>query len=69
MTKATIALIAGLAVVIVGILVWITVDRDGTAEQGQGSLGAPPRFDTTGGQEMRPRWGQQQGASHDTPQN
>lgn len=69
MTRTTIALTAVFAVVVVGVLLWITVDRAGPAEQGRESLGTPPRFDTTGGQEMRPRWGQQQGASHDAPQN
>lgn len=72
MTRQSKTLIIVIAVVIVGaigVILWTVTDRGSPAESSRESPGAPQQFDTTGGQEMRPRWGQQEGAAHDEPQD
>jgi hypothetical protein len=56
--KHPIALVVGTVIVMavfVGVAVWVVTD-DGQSAAGQQIQTAPPEFDTTGGQEMRPRW-------------
>lgn len=51
---------------LVSVAMWLVPDRDQPAEE-QAIPPTPPQFDTTGGQEMRPRWNDQEGASDGTP--
>ena len=65
------ALIVPIVVVIaivLGVVVWLSTDQ-GQPALAQASRPTPPQFDTTGGQEMRPRWNEQEGASSGTPNN
>jgi hypothetical protein len=54
--------------ILLGVVVWLFTDQ-GQLAVGQTSRPNPPQFDTTGGQEMRPRWNEQEGASSGTPNN
>lgn len=66
MTRQHILLIVVIAFVgAIGVVIWIADDRPRPASTDIPD--AAQRFDTTGGQEMRPRWNSQEGAEHDTP--
>ena len=66
MTRQHIFLVVAIAVVgAIGVVIWIADDRSLPASSEIPD--AAQRFDTTGGQEMRPRWNSQEGADDDTP--
>ncbi|WP_235911872.1 hypothetical protein [Mesorhizobium xinjiangense] len=69
--KHPIALIVATLIVIavlIGVAVWVVTDQGQPAESHKIQT-APPEFDTTGGQEMQPRWNGREGASSGTPNN
>jgi Ti type entry exclusion protein TrbK len=59
-----IIVIAALVVTVVGAGagLWIVSSRENATESGREFFSAPRDYDTTGGQEMRPRWGDQERA-------
>ena len=57
-----------IAIVIIGITIWLQTQQQ-SAPASVGAVEAPRQFDTTGGQEMRPRWDNSGGQSHDTTGN
>lgn len=61
------ALIIAAIIVVVGIAVtlWIVMSPAGTPEPAAPAATAPQQFDTTGGQEMRPRWRAQEEQGND----
>lgn len=62
MNRGVVIIVGAFVVVIVGIVVWQVVLPFGATSPGVGtSVPAPRKFDTTGGQEMRPRWHRQEG--------
>ena len=52
----TLIIIATIAVVVVAVTVWIAIRPADDAGQAATPAPAPQRFDTTSGQEMKPRW-------------
>lgn len=62
-----IILIIAAIIVVVGIAVtfWIVMGPARTPEPTAPAATVPQQFDTTGGQEMRPRWNSQDGQSND----
>ncbi|WP_162936539.1 entry exclusion protein TrbK [Pannonibacter phragmitetus] len=64
-------IIVAAATVIVGIAVaiWFVANLGGEPDRGRRPLDTPPEYDTTGGQEMRPRWGNGEGQGDETPDN
>lgn len=44
------------AIVVIGITIWFQMQPAGSSATPAGTVDAPPQYDTTGGQEMRPRW-------------
>lgn len=62
-----IVLIIAAIIVVVGIAVTfsIVMGPAGTPEPAAPAATAPQQFDTTGGQEMRPRWGAQEEQGND----
>jgi hypothetical protein len=54
-------------IVVIGITVtfWIMRDPSGTPHPTEPGVAAPQQFDTTGGQQMRPRWNQREGQGDD----
>lgn len=61
------ALIIAAIIVVVGIAVtfWIVLGPADTPEPTAPTTTAPQQFDTTGGQEKRPRWGAQEEQGND----
>ena len=67
MTRHPIVLaIAAVVCIAIGITIWFVAVGEKAAVT---NLPGPPqpRYDITGGQEMRPRWDNQEGAGHDAP--
>lgn len=64
-----IIIIATLIVVLaIGVTIWLSSgNRDAPLPAGE--TAAPPQFDTTGGQEMRPRWSNGGGQADDAGGN
>lgn len=65
-----IALLAAAVIAIIGIIgiigvFWTASSRTDTSEPDPTGVAAPPLFDTTGGQAMRPRWNQGEGQGDD----
>ena len=52
----TLIIIATIAVVVVAVTVWIAIRPADDVGQAATPAPAPQRFDTTSGQEMKPRW-------------
>ena len=52
----TLIIIATIAVVVVAVTVWIAIRPADEFGQAEAPAPAPQRFDTTSGQEMKPRW-------------
>lgn len=70
MSRQSIILVAIIIMVVSGITLWISFARQGSSEEAREFPGAPRQFDTTGGQEMRPRWNSQgEGTNDGTPAN
>ena len=67
MSRQSIILVAFIIVVAGGITLWIKFARQGSSEEAREFLAAPRQFDTTGGQEMRPRWSNQEESRDDAP--
>lgn len=71
MTRHSVFLLIAIGMVIIGaacVAVWFVADQ-GPLADGREIQPTPHQYDTTGGQEMRPRWNSQEGASHDSPNN
>jgi Ti type entry exclusion protein TrbK len=69
--RHSVVLIIAIIIVITGAAsaaLWLVTDRRETAEHVK-ILPAPQQYDTTGGQEMRPRWNSQEDAGNATTNN
>ncbi|WP_295807584.1 entry exclusion protein TrbK [uncultured Nitratireductor sp.] len=64
-------LIIAAATVIVGIAVavWVVPNLGGAPDRARRPLDTPPEYDTTGGQEMRPRWNNGKGQGNEATGN
>jgi hypothetical protein len=56
------------AIVAIGIMIWFNV-RQVPPPGSIGATGSPQHYNTTGGQEMRPRWNSGEGQTDDTAGN
>lgn len=56
--------LAASVVVIIAIIVWLRVQQEGPPAP-TGAADAPRQYDTTGGQEIRPRWDNSGGQADD----
>ena len=54
--RITIIAILAIAVIAIGASLWISGNRPASSEAARDFLSAPKDYDTSGGQEMRPRW-------------
>lgn len=68
MIRAVIIVASSIAIVVIGITIWLQTQPQ-SAPASAGAVEAPRQFDTTGGQEMRPRWDSGGGQSHDAAGN
>ncbi|ODT13749.1 MAG: hypothetical protein ABS35_37005 [Kaistia sp. SCN 65-12] len=68
MRKTIILATVLVAFVAIGVTIWFRVQGQ-TSPMPIGAGYAPGKHDTTGGQEMRPRWDSSEGQSHDAPSN
>ena len=57
----TLIIIATIAVVVVAVTVWIAIRPSDEIGQAATLAPAPQKFDTTSGQEMKPRWNAPEG--------
>jgi hypothetical protein len=65
--RIVIVAVTVVAVVAIGITIWVR-SQPVNAPAPAGAIDAPRQYDTTGGQEMRPRW-DSGGQVHDAPGN
>lgn len=56
MSRTLIIVATVIVVVVAAVTVWIAIDPSDDAGQAETPAPAPQRFDTTSGQEMKPRW-------------
>lgn len=68
MKRIVIIAAAVVAFVVIGITIWFQVQGQ-TLSATFGAGAAPQQYDTTGGQEMRPRWHSSEGQSDDAVGN
>ncbi|MFC3721908.1 DUF2749 domain-containing protein [Neoaquamicrobium sediminum] len=69
MIRIAVVVLACTALVWIGISIWFAADGGRQAERAGESLDGPRQFDTTGGQEMRPRWGDGEGQGDEATEN
>ena len=62
--RVIIIVASSVAIVVIGFTIWFQTQQQ-SAPASAGAVVAPRQFDTTGGQEMRPRWDNSGGQSHD----
>jgi len=63
-------IVVAIAVVIsIGVTVWIAQNPADAPASAAPATVAPPQFDTTGGQEMRPRWDTSEEQGNDAAEN
>lgn len=61
--KVVVIVASSIAILVIGITIWLQTQQQ-SAPASAGAVEAPRHFDTTGGQDMRPRW-DSEGQSHD----
>ena len=61
MTRILVVVLACTALVWIGLSIWFASNGGQQPDREGGLLEGPRQFDTTGGQEMRPRWGNGEG--------
>ena len=66
--RVVIIVASSIAIVVIGITVWFQTQEQ-SAPAPAGAVEVPRQYDTTGGQEMRPRWGSSEGQSDDATGN
>lgn len=69
MIRIVVVIFASIAFVMIGLAIWFA---PGTGDESSGAgdlFEAPRQFDTTGGQEMRPRWGEGEGQGDEAAGN
>lgn len=65
--RVVVIVASSIAILVIGITIWLQTQQSAPASAG--AVQAPRRLDTTGGQEMRPRWDNSGGQSHDATGN
>lgn len=68
--RIVIVVVTLVAIVMIGITIWFQTRGSASNPPAQtGAVEAPRQYDTTGGQEMRPRWDSSGGQSDDAAGN
>ena len=68
MTRILVVVLACTALVWIGLSIWFA-SNGGQPDRAGDLLEGPRQFDTTGGQEMRPRWGNGEGQGDEATGN
>lgn len=66
--KIIVIVVSPVAIFVIGITIWFQTQQPGSPSPA-GAVEAPRQYDTTGGQEMRPRWDSSGGQSNDAAGN
>lgn len=69
MTRTLTIVAACTGLIAIGLVVWLISDSGGQSERALEFFNAPAQLDTTGGQEMRPRWGDGEGQGDEATEN
>jgi|TARA_R100001129_G_scaffold186522_1_gene178617 Ti type entry exclusion protein TrbK len=68
-TRTLIIVAAATVVVGIAVAIWFVPNLGGAPDGARRVLDTPTDYDTTGGQEMRPRWGNGEGQGDEAPEN
>ncbi|MCO6388684.1 MULTISPECIES: entry exclusion protein TrbK [Phyllobacteriaceae] len=69
MTRTLIIVAAATVIVGIAVAIWVVPNLGGEPDRARRVLDRPTEYDTTGGQEMRPRWGNGEGQGDEAPEN
>lgn len=69
MTRILVVVLACTALVWIGLSIWFSSNGGQQPDRAGDFLESPRQFDTTGGQEMRPRWGDEEGQGDEAAGN
>ena len=69
MTRTLIIVAAATVIVGIFLAIWFVPNPGGEPDRARTTLDTPTEYDTTGGQEMRPRWGNGEGQGDEAPGN
>ncbi|MHA7882140.1 entry exclusion protein TrbK [Nitratireductor rhodophyticola] len=69
MTRTTIIVAAATVTVGIAVAIWFVPNSGEEPDRAHRFLDTPSEHDTTGGQEMRPRWGNGEGQGDEAPEN
>ena len=69
MNRIFFIVVAAIVVIGIGVTVWIAQNPAGAPNSAAPATVAPLQFDTTSGQEMRPRWDTREEQGNDTAEN
>lgn len=69
MIRIAVVAVACTALIWIGISIWFAADGGRHADRAGETLDGQKQFDTTGGQEMRPRWGEGEGQGDEATGN
>ncbi|MCG8274182.1 hypothetical protein MIC97_22115 [Aquamicrobium sp. NLF2-7] len=69
MNRIFFIVVAAIVVIGIGVTVWIAQNPADAPASAAPATVAPLQFDTTGGQEMRPRWGNGEEQGNDAAEN
>ena len=69
MTRTLIIVAAATVIVGIAVAIWVVPNHGGGSDRARRVLDTPSEYDTTGGQEMRPRWGNGEGQGDEAPDN
>ncbi|EIM72759.1 hypothetical protein A33O_19034 [Nitratireductor aquibiodomus RA22] len=69
MTRTLIIVAAATVIVGIAVSIWFVPNLGGEPDRARRFLDTPTNYDTTGGQEMRPRWNNGKGQGDEAPEN
>lgn len=69
MTRTLIIVAAATVIIGIAVAIWFVPDVREEPDRARRILDTPTEYDTTGGQEMRPRWGNGEGQGDEAPEN
>ncbi len=69
MTRTLIIVAAATVIVGIAVAIWFVLEVREEPDRARRILDTPTEYDTTGGQEMRPRWGNAEGQGDEAPEN
>ncbi|MFC0210285.1 entry exclusion protein TrbK [Chelativorans intermedius] len=69
MTRTLIIVAAATVIIGIAVAIWFVPNLGGEPDRARSVLDTPTEYDTTGGQEMRPRWNNGKGQGDEAPGN